>query len=366
MGVLGPDWSRIHQQKTIGIWSLPLATLSIPYGVGSRLRPWLYKKGIFQNETLPGFVVSIGNLTAGGTGKTPAVAMLARWALRKGYRVAVLSRGYGGDYGDTVCEVSDGANIHADPRETGDEAYLLANKLSDVPLILSRKRYNAGMYAHEKYGCDFFILDDGFQHLELKRDLDLVLIDASNPFGNGHLLPWGPLREPFSQLARADIFILTRTQRYKIGDDSRELFRDKFSSTPIFYSDHMPSEIVFPSINEVYEPGFIKGKSVLAFAGIARPEVFQDTLIKLGADVVYFRGYKDHYPFRPDDIQSLIQMKEKIGAQYLLTTEKDWMRISSMEFMLPELAYLSIEFVLLSDHDRFFRMIKDGVSSKEK
>ncbi len=361
MGIFAPAWSRIHQKNTLGGWSLPLAVLSFPYGIGSRLRPWLYKKKIFKKETLPGFVVSIGNLTAGGTGKTPAVAMLARWALGKGYRVAVLSRGYGGTYGDKVCEVSDGHNIHAAPEEAGDEAYLLAKKLSEVPLILSGKRYNAGMYAHEKFGCDFFILDDGFQHLELTRDLDLVLIDASNPLGNGHLLPWGPLREPFSQLARADVFILTRTRRPNVGDDAQELFKSPFSSTPIFYSDHLPSEIVFPSANEVHEPGFLKGRSVLAFAGIARPAVFQDTLTQLGADVVYFKGYRDHYPFKQKDIQYLIKMKEKIGAQYILTTEKDWMRISSMEQIPPELAYLSIEFILLSDHDTFFRIINDKI-----
>jgi tetraacyldisaccharide 4'-kinase len=357
-----PDWSRIHRKKTFDFWSLFLAVFSIPYGVGSRLRPWSYSRGYFKRQSLPGFVVSIGNLTAGGTGKTPAVAMLAGWAQGKGYRVAVLSRGYGGKYTDKVLEVSDGSSIHVDPHKAGDEPYLLANKLSGVPLILSKKRFYAGLYAHEKFGSDFFILDDGFQHLELKRDLDLVLIDSADPFGNGHLLPWGPLREPLSQLARADVFILTRAKSHGIDDNTRDSLKREFPSTPVFHSDHLPSRIVFPYTKEKHEPGFIKGKSVLAFAGIARPELFRDTLIKLGADVVHFMGYKDHYAFRHEDIQTLIRMKEKVGARYLLTTEKDWMRIASLGPRYSQLGYLSIEFVLLSDHDRFFRIIKDGVN----
>jgi len=360
MGGQGPDWSRIHQTESPGIWSFLLAVFSVPYGMASRFRLWFYSRGLLKRKSLPGFVISVGNLTAGGTGKTPAVAMLARWALGKGYRVAILSRGYRGKYNDKVLEVSDGSNIKAGPMETGDEPYLLANKLSRIPLIISKRRYLAGLFAHEKFGCDFFILDDGFQHLELKRDLDIVLIDAENPFGNGHLLPQGPLREPVSQLARADAFILTRVGPH--GHKVPDLLTGKFSSTPVFCANHMPSEIVFPCSNEVHEPGFIKGKPVLGFAGIARPEMFRESLVGLGADVVYFKGFKDHYQFKSDDMQALIQTKKRVGAQYILTTEKDWMRIASLDMVFPEAAYLGVEFVLLSDHDRFFKIITDRVS----
>lgn len=356
-----PDWSRIHRKESFGLWSLPLAILSIPYALGSRLVPWFYRRGYLKRKVLPGFVVSIGNLTAGGTGKTPAVVMLAEWAQRKGYRVAVLSRGYGGTYTDKVLEVSDGSRIHADPREAGDEPCLLSRKLSGVPLILSKKRFFAGMYAHEKFESDFFILDDGFQHLELKRNLDLVLIDFANPFGNGHCLPWGPLREPFSQLARADVFILTRAKGHDRHDKIKDTLKKGFPSTPVFYSDHLPSQFVFPYTNENFPPDFIKGKAVLGFAGIARPELFRNTLIGLGADVVHFRGYKDHYPFSHEDIQALIRMKEKVGAQYLLTTEKDWMRIASLGSAVSRLGYLGVEFVLMSDHERFFKMITAAI-----
>jgi tetraacyldisaccharide 4'-kinase len=359
MGVFGPDWSRIHQTESLGYWSLPLAVFSVPYAMGSMFRPWSYRRGILKRKSLPGFVLSIGNLTVGGTGKTPAVVLLAKWALKSGYRVAVLSRGYRGNYKDKVLEVSDGNDIKAGPEETGDEPYLLAKKLTGVPLIISKRRYLAGLFAYQKFGCDFFILDDGFQHLELQRDLDLVLLDSENPFGNGHLLPWGPLREPVSQLSRADGFILTRAgpNGYKIP----EILTRKFSSVPVFCADHVPTEIVFPHSDEVHEPSFIGGKTVLAFSGIARPELFKGTLARLGADVVYFRGFQDHYKFKVEDIKALIQMKEKVGARYILTTEKDWVRIGALDMIFPEIAYLGIEFVLLSDHDRFFKIIMDSV-----
>jgi tetraacyldisaccharide 4'-kinase len=366
MGVFEPDWSQIHQKESLGLWSPFLAFFSIPYGVGCWFRLWAYTKGVFKRRSLPGFVMSIGNLTTGGTGKTPAVAMLARWAREEGYHVAILSKGYGGRYKGKVLEVSDGSRINTNPQETGDEPYLLAKKLSGIPVIISRKRFLAGLFAHEKFGCDFFILDDGFQHLKLKRDLDLVLIDAANPFGNGHLLPWGPLREPFHQLARADASILTRVSSYSSGDKTLDFFKCKFPTIPIFYADHLPSSVVFPHKNEVYNPEFLKGKRTLAFAGIAQPDVFKNTLIGLGADVVYFRGFRDHYQFKRDEIQVLIQMKEKLGAQYLLTTEKDWMRIASYAPVYPDMAYLCVEFALLSDQDAFFKIVKDSINKKTK
>ena len=359
MSVFSPDWPSIHEKKTLDIRVLPLAVLSVVYGMACKARLWLYRTGIFKARSLPGLVVSLGNLTVGGTGKTPAVVMIARWARDLGYRVAVLSRGYGGKYEGQVLEVSDGKHIHADPGQCGDEPILLANKLSGIPVIISKKRFHAGLYAHEKFGCDFFLLDDGFQHLDLKRDLDLVLIDALKPYGNGHLLPWGPLREPFVQLGRADVFILTRVSHHGVEEHVRAFLKRDFPSTPVFYSDHVSTEIVFPDANAVCGPDLMEGIPVVAFAGIARPELFRETLIKLGADVVYFRGYRDHYPFGKKDIENLMQMKEEMGARYVLTTEKDWVRIACLEHRFPELAYLSIDFNLLSDHDEFFRIIED-------
>ena len=365
MGVFRPDWGRIHHGESPGLWSPLLAVFSILYGAAVRFRMSTYKRRCFKKKSLPGFVVSIGNLTAGGTGKTPAVVMLAQWALEQGYRVAVLTRGYGRRSKAKVLEVSDGKIIKADCRESGDEPYLLARKLTGVPVIISRKRFTAGTFAHRKFGANFFILDDGFQHLGLKRDLDLVLIDTIRPFGNGHLLPWGPLREPIDQLTRAGALILTRSNNKNSAQKTTYLLNKVFPEISIFCADHKPERVVFPQLNESHKPDFLKEKRVLAFAGIARPEMFRKTITKLGAHLVYFKGFKDHHRFKPREIQSLIKMREELAAQYLLTSEKDWVRIATFVPMCPEMAYLSIKFALVSDQDRFFNMISKSYANSE-
>ena len=381
-----PDWSRIHREKRFGPWTLPLALFSVLYGLGVRVRLSAYTKGISTRKSLPGFVISVGNITAGGTGKTPAVAMLAKWAFGEGHRVAILSKGYGGRYKQEVLELSDGKRIYADSQVAGDESVLLARGVSGSPVVISKNRYLAGMYAHEKFGSDFFILDDGFQHLGLERNLNLALIDASEPFGNAHLLPWGPLREPLSQLGRADAFILTRFSR--VGSSERRgqgaksnakdhsgqktvtFLKGKFPAIPIFCADHIPDKVIFPLSGEAHSPGFLRGKQVLAFAGIAHPEQFKESLIGLGADVVQFKGFRDHYPFDGDEIRELIRMKERIGARYLLTTEKDWMRIAPLAFnmaapMHNDLAYLSVRFAFLPGQEGIFGIIRNGLSDVE-
>ena len=360
MAVFGPEWSRIHQEKPRAIFSPLLFLFSQLYGLGVRFRQLAYRRGLFKQRQLSGFVVSIGNLTTGGTGKTPAVVMLGKWALEKGYGVAILSRGYGGRYAEEVLEVSDGEHIKADPRKTGDEPYLLAEELKGIPILISRKRFLAGSYAHQMFDTEFFILDDGFQHLELKRDLDLVLLDSSRPFGNGHLLPWGPLREPIGQLVRADALIVTRLGKRVSRDGALDFLKKQFPAIPSFCADHVPDRVVFPYLNEEYEPGFLRGKRVLAFAGIAQPEEFKETLEGVGADIAYFKGFRDHYRFRLDEINTLIKMKEELGAQYLITTQKDWMRISPEAPTYPNMGYLSINFILVSGQDDFFEMVNSA------
>jgi tetraacyldisaccharide 4'-kinase len=188
-----------------------------------------------------------------------------------------------------------------------------------------------------------------------------VLIDSESAFGNGHLLPWGPLRESMDQLARADIIVLTRFRTQDAAKSTMDLLNEKFPEIPVCYADHEPENVIFPQINESHAPDFLEGKRVLAFAGLARPEVFRETLIRLGTDLVYFRGFRDHYRFKPNEIQKLIHMRERLGAQYLVTTEKDWVRIAALAQKCPELGYLSIQFKVISDPDKFFKMIKNAI-----
>ncbi len=351
------NWSDIHNRKRISPGTLPLAFLSYLYGLGVRFRLAAYQR--IKRRSLPGFVVSIGNLTVGGTGKTPAACMLAQWALDEGYRVAVLSRGYGGWYTEKVLEVSDGNHINAGPREAGDEPYLIAKKLQGVPVIVAPKRYLAGLFAREKFRTNFFILDDGFQHLALKRDLDLALIDASNPFGNGYLLPRGPLREPVAQLKRADAFIITRSGPDGLSHELIDELKNKFPNKPIFRSDHLPEKIVIPSRGLVNNVDLINGQAIMGFAGIARPDVFKETLTELGAEVVFFRVFRDHHTYRSGEIQELMTEKRRLNAGYVLTTEKDWVRMEGFVPPHPDLAYLTIKFSVLDNREKFFNMVKE-------
>jgi tetraacyldisaccharide 4'-kinase len=358
------NWSGIHERRTFSPLTLPLALLSYLYGLGVGLRLAAYQ--IKKGRSLPGFVVSIGNLTAGGTGKTPAACMLAEWARDEGYRVAVLSRGYGGWYKGKVLEVSDGNHIKAGAFEAGDEPYLMAKKLQGIPVIISAKRYLAGLFAHKKFRTNFFILDDGFQHLALKRDLNLVLIDASNPFGNGYLLPRGPLREPVTQLKRVDAFIITRSAPDGSVDELINDLKIRFPSKPVFKSDHLPERIIVPSRKSVHNVDLINGKAIMGFAGIARPGVFIKTLTELGAELVFFKAFRDHHPYHRREIQGLMTEKRRLNADYLLTTEKDWVRMEGSVPPYADLAYLTIKFSLLDDGEKFFRMVKEKVERSGK
>lgn len=349
------DWAKLHEKKTLSPGMIPLAGLSRLYGLAVRIRTRLYENK--NKKELPGFVLSIGNLTVGGTGKTPAAAMMAEWALKEKYRPAILSRGYGGKHGKKPFEVSDGQRLLCSAAEAGDEPYLLARNLSGVPVVLSKARYEAGLYAHERHGSNFFILDDGFQHLRLKRDLDLVLLDASSPFGNMHLLPRGPLREPVDHLRRADAFVLTRT-----GPGTNLLMvnylKKRFGGKPVFPSEHVPEQVFLPNLGRTHGPDFLRGKRVLGFAGIAKPEVFRETLGQLGAEIASFRGYRDHHVFTRSELQNLIAEGRRLHADLMMTTEKDYVRFGPLTRPDEPIGYLTVRFRMVSGAEAFFDMIR--------
>lgn len=355
------DWSRIHRDRRFTPWSVPLAICSGIYRLGVGMRLGAYATGMLKGRSLPGFVVSVGNLTAGGTGKTPAAVMLARWAVDQGCQVAVLSRGYGSKDHKALLEVSDGQGNYADVRMAGDEPLLIANAVPRAPVIISRSRYLAGMYAHEKFGSDFFVLDDGFQHLQLKRDLNLLLVDAADPFGNGHLLPWGPLREPIGQLRRADAVILTRARHAPAIHQTLPFLSKKVVRVPVYRADHEADRLMVPHSGGMFAPDFLQKKRVVGFAGIAHPEHFKKTLVESGAEVVAFKGFGDHYPFTTKDTEALIHIKESMEADFLVTTEKDWMRIAQLMRPYKDIAYLRIRFCMLPGEDGVFKMIRDGL-----
>ncbi len=355
----------MHGDRRNDPFRLFLAFLSHLYNGGVRTRFLAYRLGILRRRRLPAFVVSIGNLGVGGTGKTPAVRTLAGWALDQGYRPAVLSRGYGGNFRGKVLVVSDGTRIESAPVASGDEPYLLAQMLSHVPVIVSKARYQGGLFACERFSSDFLILDDGFQHLELHRDLDIVLLDASNPFGNGFSLPRGPLREPVGQLGRADVFVLTRFSRGKKTDEVLAHLSRKMPDTPVFLSDHVPTRVVFPVRGAKVDPQDLYGAPVVAFAGIAHPKYFHDTLEGLGVKLLAFKAYEDHHVYTPREIRALLQKKEDRDARYVLTTGKDWVKVQQTGIVSHEMGYVDIQFRILEGADVFFHLVQDTFDKKQ-
>jgi len=357
-----PEWSLIDKDRRFRRYRPFLWILSIVYGIGIRL--WFFYRSVRPGRSLPGFVVSVGNLTVGGTGKTPAVCMLAQWAKEKGYRVAILSRGYRGNYKQKVLVVSDGQKLLAGAEEAGDEPVLLAKKLPGVPVIVSKKRYDGGIWAHHHYGIEFFILDDGFQHRALKRDLDLVLLDGERPLGNGYLLPRGPLREPVSALKRARALVLTRCNEATTFSQSGNKLIGRGLDKPIYRSIHLPEKIVFPAQSKTYDPDFISGKRVIAFAGIGRPGSFQEMLIQLGAKIVAFKGLGDHHRYSQKEINELMVVLDESHGDFIITTEKDWIRLEHMKNECPKLAYLTISFAIQDKPEEFYRMIENRIKNK--
>lgn len=355
------DWSEIHEKRGIGPLSLPLAFFSLLYGLGAGLRARVYRgRG---RRRLPGFTVSLGNITAGGTGKTPAAVMLARWAANQGFRPVVLSRGYGGRHGREVLEVTDGRTIKAGAEEAGDEPILMAANLPGVPIVVSRERQLAGLYAFERFQSDFFLLDDGFQHLGVERDLDLVLLHAASPFGNGRLLPWGPLREPMRNLSRASGFLITRWNGTRGERRWEEFLTRRFPGKPLFTAAHVPQHVVLGT--ERHSPGFLKGRRVFGFAGIARPEPFRKTLIEAGAEVAGFRVFGDHHRYTGEELRGLASAGGSSGADLLITTEKDWVRLERFGDVRPQIAFLTIAMKVLREEERFFRFVRTRYQETE-
>jgi tetraacyldisaccharide 4'-kinase len=355
------NWADIHESKRRGALWFFLKLLSIPYGLAVKVRLYVYNMGLIKIRSLPAYVVSVGNITVGGTGKTPFVAMLAGWAAENGFRAAILSRGYGGKRNSGVIVVSDGTNIMASVDDAGDEPILLARKLSTVPVLISKKRYLAGDLASERFGAELMLLDDGYQHLSVHRKLNILLLDAKRRFGNGSLLPLGPLREPLEQMERADLVVITKCNDEHRGNELVDFVQRRFPGKPIFRAGHFPDRVMFPRVGKEHPLDFLAEKRVVAFAGVAQPRDFLDTVKSLKADVIHFEAFSDHHRFKQAEIAALVSEKKHLGGDLLLTTEKDWVRIDGRIDVGDGIAVLAIRTGLLSDSDLFFDMIKQGI-----
>jgi tetraacyldisaccharide 4'-kinase len=312
------------------IFLFPLCLLSFFYGALVRMRVWFFTQGIFRSYPLPCKVISVGNITLGGTGKTPLAAFLAEFIHGKGRRAAILSRGYKGEFSGLYGVVTDGEKTFMSARQAGDEPYLLSMKLKGIPIIIGKKRRISGQFAVERFKSQVIILDDGFQHLPLKRDLNLLLLDARAPFGNGYLFPRGVLREPLRQVKRADAIILTKTDQCDNIIELKGNLEKWAEGRPIFAMHYKAVGIRIFNGKDVFPITFLRHKKIWAFTGIGNPESFRKTLTNLESQILGFVSFPDHYWFKPEDIQKLLKEGEEKGADALITTEKDSVRLEGL------------------------------------
>ena len=311
-------------------WEAVLSFLSVVYGVVIRVRDLLYWLRVLPRKELPCPVISIGNVTLGGTGKTPAVVHVAGLLQKRQRRPAVVSRGYGRENEAEVVVVSDGLSILVDAKQGGDEPVLIGMRLPGVPVVVGGKRYQAGREALRRFQPDAVILDDGFQHVQLKRTRDIVLIDAVNPFGNGKLFPAGILREPISSLKRAQAVLITNAD--KIGDEGplRDAIR-RATKAKIFTSRQVPVDLIECCSGETKQLSVLRGTRVLAFSGIARPAAFNALLRTLGAVVAGEHSYPDHYNFGKSDLADVFREAADRNVSMIITTEKDVVRLKKLK-----------------------------------
>ena len=320
-------WRRLAKGAGHGFLDRLLMSILIPfaslYSLVQLLRSQLYRHGILQTKKLPRPVISIGNITVGGTGKTPVTAFIARRLIARGLKVAVLSRGYGGALEGRNDIVSDGRHTFLNARQCGDEPFLLASTVPGLIVVIGADRHAAGMLAMEKLSPDVFLLDDGFQHMRLHRDLDVLLLDHHRPFGNGWTVPAGLLREPQRAAERADIHIHTRCPE---GVNEISIIGGK----PLCRARHLLRDLLplegggpFPFEN-------MRDRTLLAFAGIAEPGNFFDGLRSLGLRVVSAIAFPDHVFYDDSRIAELAGAMKACGADTLVTTEKDGVKLKLM------------------------------------
>jgi tetraacyldisaccharide 4'-kinase len=347
---------------TSGIILGPLGAL---YGVVTRARLALYRKGALRVHRLAAPVISVGNLTTGGTGKTPLVEWLARWLARENRRPCILTRGYGRANAGARVVVSDGERVLAEASEGGDEPRLLAERLQGVAAVISdADRVAAAQWAFRNLRSNLFILDDGFQHLRVARDLNIVTVDATNPWGGGRLLPWGRLREPARGLSRADCCVITRADQAANIEALREEVKCRSGGRPVFLSRARTNGLrpvaSLPS-KDSREAGLASPlsiteapKEVAAFCALGNPQSFFTHLRNDGFTLKHQRAFPDHHVYTQSDIEALEREAQSSGARALLTTAKDDVKLRELRFQLQ--CYV-VEIELEFDDEAAFRQL---------
>lgn len=333
----------------------PLAPLGVIYGRIMDARNRMYDRGILRSYPLGATTISIGNLTTGGTGKTPLVALTARILAESGEKVCILTRGYGRKNENERVVVSDGESVLTDAATGGDEPVELARKLlGEAVVVADADRVAAARWAKERFGITAFVLDDGFQHRRAKRDLDIVCVDATNPCGNGRILPAGTLRESFKELRRADAIVITRSDLVDSVVDLKALLRKQDPSSPIFEGATQISRFV--ALNDFLHGSATKVEieeaPAFAFCGLGNPEIFRLQLVSQGINLAGLCVIGDHYRYDQADADSLQEGAERSGAAYLITTAKDAVKLEGLNFTMP-VRVAEAEMLIVGDNRAF-------------
>ena len=338
------------------------------FTVAVKLRLFLYNVRILRDATLGVQVIAVGNLTVGGTGKTPVVERFARELRDAGRNVAILSRGYRSKPPPLHTSlldrllfrrestpprvVSDGKSLLLDSEMAGDEPHMLASNLKDVVVLVDKDRVKSGRYAIEKFGCDTLLLDDGYQYWDLRgRRHDVVLIDRQQPFGNEHMLPRGTLREPPSHLSRANTIFITKSDgncgelRARIASLNPNAAVIECVHSPMYLED------VFTGERQTLD--FIKGKKIASLSGIAQPESFEQSLVHLGAELVYSKRFADHHRFTQQEILNGINRGKKRQAEIIITTQKDAVRFPKLDRRDLPIFFMRVEIKIVAGADDF-------------
>jgi tetraacyldisaccharide 4'-kinase len=355
-----------------GVFRLFLWILSGLYRLSVRCRLWWFETRLGSVHALGCLVISVGNLTVGGTGKTPVVELFARELTRRGRKVAVLSRGYKSvpppfpqqlldrfrplDQRHPPRVVSDGRSLLLDSEMAGDEPFMLASNLKDVLVLVDKDRVKSGLHAIRKFGCDTLLLDDGLQFLRLKERIDIVLVDSESPFANRHLLPRGLLREPPEQLRRANIIFITKCDGRDLTELRAELRRYN-SHAEFVECAHKPLHLEEIFTHEVVPLSFLKDLRIGMISGIAKPESFEEGLRKLGVELIYSRRFADHHRFSENEIAKMFERSKARGARAVITTEKDSVRFPRLGKRPLPTYFLRVEIEIIRGHDAFQRCL---------
>ncbi|HEX3086205.1 MAG TPA: tetraacyldisaccharide 4'-kinase [Pyrinomonadaceae bacterium] len=335
--------------------TIALLPLSAAYGLGVRIRNSLYRRGLRKILDVGAPVISVGNLTTGGTGKTPLVELLASRMAGSGWRVCVLTRGYGRKSTGRVV-VADNDSVLADLDEAGDEPLLLAENLRGrAAVVCDKNRVAAARWAIANLGSQIFILDDAFQHQQIRRTVNILVVDATNTFGNGKLLPAGNLREPVTELKRADCIVITRASESEDLEQLRARIGELAGPIPIFTSNTKLAE--GRSLDRTRSSEDVPDRKVAmaSFCGIGNPNSFVTLLRREGYNVVHSREFRDHHSYSQSDINQLVNDAFARGAHALITTTKDAVKLRSLTFDLP--CYVVDASMQIEQPEAFFRFI---------